>query len=348
MKRVAVLLVNWNGWGDTLECLESLFRLEGLSLLVILCDNASDDNSLARFRDWADGRLNHCLLNTGTLRTLTFPPVPKPIPWVEYDQTEAIRGGGEHDVPFVLIKCDRNLGFAGGNNVGLRYLLARRGFDYVWLLNNDTVVMPSALSALVTKMESDPVYGICGSTLLRYHAPHRVQARGGGYYCKWIGLPWHLGQLGKSTDLVDERRVERWINYVVGASMFVSMRFIEDIGLLNESYFLFFEEVDWVLRSQGRYRLAYAPASIVYHKVGSSIGTSSNPCKKSLICDWYAVRNRILFTRRFFPEALPTVYISVLTAMIVRLLVGRWKCAGMIWRILCGEMTPPFSERENG
>jgi GT2 family glycosyltransferase len=245
-------------------------------------------------------------------------------------------GSTDQDVWLVLIRTGGNLGFAGGNNVGLRYLVSRGNFDYVWLLNNDTVVAPDAMSALLRRMGEKTSAGMCGSTLLHYDDPDRVQACGGGYYCRWIGLPWHLGQLRSAARLPSVSHVERWMNYVVGASLLVSKKFLEEVGLLSEDYFLYFEETDWALRSKGRFTMAYAPNSLVYHKIGRSIGTRTDPRHKSLVCDYYAIRNRLLFTRRYFPLALPTIYLSVFTALVVRLLLGRAQQALMIWKLLCG------------
>ena len=282
LSRPAVLLLNWNGWADTVECLESVFRHVPPETRVIVCDNGSTDHSLDYLRAWAEGRLSLWLPRSHPLRALSWPPVPKPITHCQYDRKQAEQGGqGREAARLVLIDNGANLGFAGGNNVGLRYLLAQGGIDGVWLLNNDTVIAPGALEALLARMSEQPRSGMCGSTLLRYDRPQRVQARGGGWYCKWLGLPWHIGQLGRATDAVDRQRVERWMNYVVGASLCVSREFLEQVGLMTEDYFLYFEEADWARRARGRYALAFAPGSVVYHKVGRSVGTSSLPHRKS-------------------------------------------------------------------
>jgi GT2 family glycosyltransferase len=115
------------------------------------------------------------------------------------------------------------------------------------------------------------------------------------------------------------------------------MAFLQRIGLMCEDYFLFFEETDWAVRARGQFALAYAAKSIVYHKVGRSIGTSSLPSRKSTCCDYYAIRNRLFFTRKFHPEALPTVYLSVLMALFVRILMGKWDRAKMIAALLAGQ-----------
>lgn len=341
MNRSSIILVNWNGWGDTLECLESVVREIPADTKVIICDNGSTDRSRARIRDWAAGLLDVWVPVGHPLRHLSWPPVPKPLALCEYDRNNAEQGGEDADPRLVLIDCGTNLGFAGGNNVALRYLLARGDFDYVWLLNNDTVIAPGALSSLLNRMGHLSNAGMCGSTLLRYDRPQRVQARGGGWYCKWIGLPWHLGQLGSSTDRVTPETIERRMNYVVGASLCVSRVFLEQVGLMAEEYFLYFEETDWSWRARGRFALACAVDSVVYHKVGKSIGTSSVPTRKSLLCDYYSLRNRLLFTRRHCPQALPFIYLSLLMALFIRLLCGRWERAVMICRILAGRSSSP-------
>ena len=330
-----ILLVNWNGWADTLECLESVMRMEGVSPCVIVCDNGSRDDSAERIRAWAEGSLDICVPLESPLRRYLHKPLTKPIAWAEYERQEAEIGGDlSADPQLVLIRTGANLGFAGGNNVGLRYALARDDFEYVWLLNNDTVVEPRALASLVSRMSSSPTAGMCGSTLLRYHEPQRVDACGGGYYCKWIGLPWHIGRTWRADRLPDPGHAERWMNYVVGASLLVSRQFLKEIGLMCEEYFLYFEETDWAIRSSGSYSLAYAPDSVVYHKIGASIGTCTDPREKSYLCDYYSVRNRIYFTRKHYPYALVTIYAVLLLAIVVRLIFGQGKRAVMIARLM--------------
>jgi GT2 family glycosyltransferase len=131
------------------------------------------------------------------------------------------------------------------------------------------------------------------------------------------------------------------MNYVEGASMLVSRQFLIEVGLLCEDYFLYFEEADWAIRAEGRFRPGYAPKSIVYHKVGGSIGTSSNPASKSITCDYFNIRNRLLFTRRFYPAALPTVWLVIVGALLLRLFLGKWDRAKMILRLLSSTSESP-------
>jgi len=338
LNRAYIILVNWNGWCDTIECLESLFRSDFSDCRVIVCDNGSDDGSIAKIKAWAEGLLD-VVPGHGPLRRLSFPPVAKPIEYIEYTQHEAEQGGRADDSgsKLIIVNNPANLGFAGGNNVALRYALARSDFDHAWLLNNDTVAKPASLSCMVARMKEKNGAGMCGSTILFYERPDKVQALGGGWHCKWIGLPWHFGRIGwRGVKSINRRRAERWMNYVEGASLLVSKQFLEEIGLMCEDYFLYFEETDWALRARGYYTLAYAPESVVYHKVGASIGTSSKPWEKSYCCDYFSARNRLFFTRRFYPYAFPAVYLTLIATLFARVMLGKWDRVKMIIGLLAG------------
>lgn len=233
-----------------------------------------------------------------------------------------------------LLQSGANLGFAGGNNVGLRYALAE-GANYVWLLNNDTLVEADALTQLVAKMQRDPGLGLCGSTLLYEAQRDRVQALGGARYNRWLGSVRHLGQHQPRAQPIDEGAVEAQLDYLIGASLLASRAFLEQVGLLQDDYFLYFEELDWAARARGRFRLGYAAKSVVYHKEGSSIGgTGRAKAAKSYTADLYALRNRVRFTRRFYPYALPTVYLGLLVALANRVRRRQWDRVALIVRIM--------------
>jgi GT2 family glycosyltransferase len=309
------VIVNWNGWRDTVACLGSLLRSSEIPFPLIVCDNASSDGSPDRIREWAEAA---------------------GLPYVEYDRTTAEAGGraADRSVPLVLVRTGGNLGFAGGTNVGLRYALARGDRTHAWLLNNDTEPDPDALAHLMEASRADPRAGMIGSTLLHHDRPWTVQALGGARYNRWLALTRPIGE-GLPLDRAPAAEgVLRQMDYVVAASMLVSREFLLDVGLLAEDYFLYFEELDWAMRARGRYRLGYAAGSIVRHKEGASIGgdgwTGRN---KSRTADYHFMRNRILFTRRFAPIALPTVYLGLMAAMLRRVLRGQWDRAAMIARL---------------
>ena len=233
-----------------------------------------------------------------------------------------------------LLQSGANLGFAGGNNVGLRYAL-EGGAEYVWLLNNDTLVEPDALTQLMAKMQRDPGLGLCGSTLIYEAQRGRVQALGGARYNRWLGSVRHLGQHQPRTQPINERAVEAQLDYLIGASLLVSKAFLESVGFMQDDYFLYFEELDWAARARGRFRLGYAAKSVVYHKEGSSIGgTDRAKTVKSYTADLYALKNRVRFTRRFYPYALPTVYLGLLVALANRVRRRQWDRVALIVRIM--------------
>lgn len=326
--RVGVVILNWNGWQHTIECLESVLRMEGVDLEVVVCDNDSGDRSVQMIREWAAGRLMAPQPDHPALRACVIPAVLKPLPLVEYDRATAEAGGAEtrSAARLVLVHNGANLGFAGGNNVGLRYLLARGDVGYVWLLNNDTVAPADSLRRMVEHMARDDRAGICGSTLLYYSNPGVIQARGGFRYNRWRGTSRQIDQFQPAGPVSPEhaRRIEEEMDGVQGASVLVTRRFLQQVGLLSEDYFLYYEEQDWAIRAQrAGFRIAFAPRSIVYHREGGTTGGSSRrPTEVSETADYHGIRSRLLFTRKFYPQALPLIYLS-LGPMVVKRLVRR-------------------------
>jgi GT2 family glycosyltransferase len=323
---VYIVILNWNGWRDTIECLDSVFRVKYPDFTVIVCDNDSSDGSMEKIQDWAHGNT----LSSATsrdLQVLIDPPCPKPVAYVALTASEISSVKPSPDVRLVLIQTGSNLGFAGGNNVGVRYALAQGHCDYVWLLNNDTVIEPGSLTALVLKSKFDPMLGICGSLLRDYAVPHEIQTTG-RKYSPWSGRTSAFRQSAGAPGKAPDNR-----GYVVeGASMLVSGRFLEKTGLLEESYFLFFEELDWMKRGSPAFHFGYAPESVVYHKTGASIGSAIARTSRSALSDFYQTRNRLVFTRRHYPWFLPSVMVAVVASALQRILIGKPKNAGSILR----------------
>jgi hypothetical protein len=122
--------------------------------------------------------------------------------------------------------------------------------------------------------------------------------------------------------------------------MLVSKQFLQQIGLMEEDYFLYFEEIDWAMRAKDQFSLCYAPDSIVYHKEGGSIGTNyAEPQKKSLTADYYGLRSRLKFTWQFFPYTLPLIYLGLLPVLINRVRRKQWQRVGMILTLALGGWT---------
>lgn len=233
----------------------------------------------------------------------------------------------KHPNTLKLFPLTVNAGYAAGNNVALKYAMTKVDMNYCWILNNDTVVEPDSLKWLVIHMENNPDVGICGSKLIYSWDRSRVQGYGGRYR-KWLSI---------SETIKDEQEIDK-MDYVIGASVFVKKDFLEDIGLMCEDYFLYFEELDWRLRSKGRYRISCESKSVVYHKEGATIGANiqQNPKDKSEIADYFDMRNRLLFTSKFYPYCLPTVYFISFVKIINRLRRKQYRRAWMFIKLLLG------------
>lgn len=344
--RVYIIVLNWNGWRDTIECLESLFRLNYPDYQVIVCDNGSSDGSLEQIRRWARGEIEVEARNPA-LAELVSPPIPKPLPVVEIGPGKNDVSEGECVPRLLLIQTGKNLGFAGGNNVALRYLLKLGDYDFSWILNNDTVVRPDALSHLVNRMIERPDAGICGSTLLYYDDPSKVQAWGGSIWNTWVARGGIIGNLESATAVPLVSEVERKMAYVVGASMLVRRQFLEKIGLMDEAYFLTSEEIDWATRAKGQFTLAYAPGSIIYHREGATTGAHREPSLRSSVNEFYCIRNRVLFTRKHRPLALFSVLCAISASALYRIVKRRWKHVSAVIRGAAEGLTVPKLQGSN-
>jgi GT2 family glycosyltransferase len=242
--QVVIVVLNWNGLADTLECLESLARLDYPAYEVVVVDNDSTDGSAEAIRE-------------------QFPEV-------------------------TLIENRENLGFTGGNNVGLRYALAR-GTDYALLLNNDTKVAPDFLRHMVEASEADPTVGIAGPTIYYHERPDIIWSAGGV-------IDWRRG----STQMVglNERdegqlgQVPRTVDFVTGCALLVRRAVLEQAGLLDERFFAYYEETEWCVRAtRAGFKIVHVPLAHIWHKI-SPAAQADSP-----LVHYYMTRNRLLFLK---------------------------------------------------
>jgi GT2 family glycosyltransferase len=225
---ICCVLINWNGWRDTLPCLQSLAAQDYPALHVIVVDNASTDESLSKI-------------------AAAFPDV------------ELIEAGG-------------NLGFAGGCNVGIRRGL-EMGAEWIWLLNNDTVAPADTLTKLVSAGSGGRV-GIIGTVLRFLHDPAQIQAWGGGKMFPWMGYVRHFtapAPFGEDT-------------FLTFASVLIRRELLLEIGMLDERYFMYFDDSDFCFRARkAGWNLAIAADTAVLHKEGGSIESKKNPLMERII-----------------------------------------------------------------
>jgi GT2 family glycosyltransferase len=240
---VAIIILNWNGKDDTLECLKSLESVIYSNYRTILVDNGSTDGSVQAIRE-------------------AFPDVQ-------------------------LIETGKNLGFAAGNNVGIKVALDE-GFDAILLLNNDTTIDPQFLTVLVIELCQSPDIGATNSAIYYYDEPQMIWSAGGT-------IDWKTGiSYQRHINETDHRQLERAdVDYGVGASILMRREAVLSVGMLDPDFFLYYEETDWCCRARDAgFSTVLAPRSKIYHKVSRSMEGRS--CTQL----YYFTRNRLHFLKK--------------------------------------------------
>ncbi len=229
-----------------------------------------------------------------------------------------------------LIETNINLGYAGGNNVGLRYALEHK-YDFVWIVNPDIVVDTKALDEALKVMTKDPKTAVVGSKV--YFAPG-YEFHKNRYSKKELGkVIWYAGGVNDWKNVfavhfgineVDNSQFdkEKTIGFATGSSMLIKCEALKKVGILNEKYFLYFEENDLCQRLlKFGYQIMYAPRSKVWHKVGQATGIGSS------LSDYYIARNRMLFGMHWAPLK---TKLSLIKESLKLLFIGRrWQKIGI-------------------
>ena len=189
-----------------------------------------------------------------------------------------------------LLQTGANLGYAGGNNVGIRWVM-EHGADFVLLLNNDTIIDPNLLSALVEAARIVPEAGIYGCKIYFYDRPEILWFAGGSWLKDAVRLE-HVGYEQKDgPEFVDYRECD----YVTGCALFARAEVFRKVGLLDESFFLTYEETDWCYRARDKgYRCLVVPQAKLWHKVSSSFGGSTSP-----LVTYFMTRNKLLWAKKY-------------------------------------------------
>jgi hypothetical protein len=187
-----------------------------------------------------------------------------------------------------VLENGQNLGYAGGNNVGLEYALAQ-GADYALLLNNDTQVAPDFVRRLVDAAEGDPLIGMAGPTIYYYGQPNVIWSAGGR-------IDWQRGSTRMvGLDEPDEGQCgtePRRIDFVTGCALLVRRAVMERVGLLDERFFAYYEETEWCVRAgRAGFKIVHVPSARIWHKI-SPAARADSP-----LVHYYMTRNRLLFLR---------------------------------------------------
>lgn len=258
MDHISIIIVHYNSDADTKKCLESLAAVEltNAKLTTIVIDNGSREPF----------------------------QVPKKLSNLNVD----------------LVRSESNLGFTGGNNLGIRHALDEHQPDFVVLLNNDTYVDPKFLQQLYRHAEAHPECGlICPKIYFgkgrEYHAGSYTAAeRGNVIWYAGGSIDWpNLLAFHRGVDEVDRGHLDQLqrSDFATGCCVLIRREVIEKIGLLDERFFLYFEDVDYSLRARrAGYEIGVCTASKVWHVNAGSSGGAGSPLHQ-----YYQARNRILF-----------------------------------------------------
>lgn len=294
---LGVVIVTFNSGAEAVDCAETLLAsaaAAGIALRVVLVDNASGDDTVARLRDWASGAVAYA---PPADLPFAHTPVPKPL---------ALAEGGpdlpaDPDRRLTLIRTGVNRGFAGGVNVGLACLARCPDLGHFWVLNPDSVVPPGTVGALAARLADRAPYALLGGRTLYYDDPDMIQIDGGTVNWR-TGVTGNLG-LGRSDAAAPPPDPEA-VDFVSGASMVASRAFYAAAGPLREDYFLYYEEVDWAMR-RGALPLAWCAGLRIHHRAGSSIGSPTLARLAAPFSLYFKHRARMMFLRRFRPGNLP-------------------------------------------
>ena len=300
--QICIVILNWNGWKDTIECLESLYQITYPNYTVILVDNGSEDDSLEQIRNYCAGKI--CV----TSPFFKYTSKNKPINIVEYSQCEAeacpVISDEFKNIPsnqkMILIKNDRNYGFARGNNIGIRYAINQINPEYFILLNNDTVVENYFLWELINyAVIKEDVAGL-NPIVDYYDDPKRIQTM--GIKIKMNFFNKHNIKLTKISDFEWIKSGELDIqgndnpikvDSLIGCCIFIRSDVIKKYGFMDEQFFVYHEESDWIYRiSQKGYHFYCIPKSKIWHKYSMSSKKNVFP-----IVLYYNTRNEFLFAR---------------------------------------------------
>ena len=270
--RLAIVILNYNGYDDTIACLDSVCSAPPRDCLVIVVDNFSRDDSVTQLKRWMQ----------------TYRPPLRESLWSGMANTctpDDRQAGGQPGV--VLLEARHNSGFSGGNNLGIQYAL-RLGAAWILLLNNDTIIECGSLERLVEGAEGAGAH-LAGCTVYEYADPSKAWYLGGKF--SWWG-DRDLRFLPKRATEAEKTNETDWIT---GCCMLIKRDVFERIGLLDEHSFLYFEDADFCRRAaRAGFRRVVVLESRIYHKAGRSVG------RESALARYHATRSRVYFHRKHY------------------------------------------------
>ena len=313
MPQVYIVILNYKRWQDVIECLESIFNSRYDNYTVIVIDNDSQNNSLDHLKSWANGNVVHG-------RKLKNAKPYAHIYSNEINNAAQINSLGQ----LIFVQNQKNVGFAAGNNVILRFLLDVD--SYIWLLNPDIVVEEDTLSELIEFAGHQPFTSITGSVIRSYSNRDKVLLYGGA----------RINFNSATVSLIRNENKVSEIDFICGGSLFTHTKHFKDIGLLPEEYFLIWEEADWCYKARQKgYKMLVCKKAVCYDKISTSIG-------KGFLANYYYTLNGLLFLKKYRNNKIGSAFVFAMLRFLKRVFTGKWESAKGVFQ---GVMT--FTKKPN-
>lgn len=247
LPKITIVILNWNGKQDTLECLESVVKIDYDNYQIVVVDNGSTDDSVIMIKE-------------------QYPEV-------------------------MLIENNANLGYAEGNNVGIRYAVSEQT-DYLLLLNNDTIVDRNLLKNFLEASQAHPKAGILGGKIYYFDPPNKIWFAGGLWNLEKAESEHIAGN--QIEDNISWNEIKE-IDYACGCALLIKIEVIHKIGLLESRFFLTWEELDWCYRAKKMgYQCLFVPQAIVWHKISASFVGGAGKFHQQ----YFMERNRLLWIEK--------------------------------------------------
>lgn len=310
--KVAIIILNWNSWKDTIECLESIQKVDYTNLEVIVVDNASKDESIEKILSWCSkNKIWHQQLFQEP-DDLKIGTAVKPVMYDDSNSKGTIQ-------QLVLIKLPRNTGFCLGNNIGMKQAAANEA-SFLLILNNDTIVTPTFLKPMIEIDQQEENIGLVGGIICYAENPDLIWFAGGSF-------DKYLESMRKSDgEHYSGIAFDRVLNtdWVSGCMTLIPRRVYDRLGGYYEGFFIWSEEWDYSLRAKNAgYRLVIASRSRIFHKVGRSLGVMKP------LSYYYGTRNRLMLKSMYLSRSMRWPFLTFfLLSRIPRYtyfaLQGRW------------------------
>jgi len=296
-----VIVLNYQNSDDTIECLESLYDQKKTNYKIIVVDNNSKDESVTNIVSWIDQQSTYRLYRI----------------YEEGALADTI------DSFFTIVKAKKNRGFGAGNNIGLRLAVKQKDCGLMFILNNDTVVEENLLYRAMLETRNHPKAGIFSVKVISYFDRKTVQ------FYNQLKLCVPIAKTVKK-----EAQLFNAGEFYSGSGFFVTPKFIEQVGYMDERYFLYYEELDWVEKAKKHsFEIVYLNDLVLYHKWNA---TTSKTSRLAAFC---YTRSALLFTKIHHPFFLPTVVLFQLLRSFYYVLTHRTREALVIvkaiWFFLC-------------